>query len=142
MLPRANNGSWNSHTCHRRFLTPNSDLSHTRRQDGLVVPRSTWPKNLVIIRGHTCRQRFWIFPTHCHDFRLCSSSIGHTHCPISHVDHRSTYGRNMAFNHCCTRLHSPLRATWVSGFSSTRWWNTHALATRRKLLLMSSNVTG
>ena len=47
------NDSWNSHTRRRRFLTLSSDLSHTRRQDGLVVPRSTWAENLVIIRRHT-----------------------------------------------------------------------------------------
>ena len=46
------NGSWNSHTRRRRFLTLSSDLSHTRRQDGLVVPRSTWPENLVMIWRH------------------------------------------------------------------------------------------
>ena len=45
----------NSHTRHRRFLTPNLDLSDTRRQYGLVVPRSTWPKNLAITRPHTRR---------------------------------------------------------------------------------------
>ena len=49
------NGSWNSHTRRRRFLTLSSDLSHTSRQDGLVVPRSTWLENLVIIRRFTCQ---------------------------------------------------------------------------------------
>ena len=34
----------------RRFSTPSLDLSHTRRQDGLVVHRSTWPENLVVNR--------------------------------------------------------------------------------------------
>ena len=38
----------------RRFSTPSLDLSHTRRQDGLVVHRSTWPENLVVIRRCTC----------------------------------------------------------------------------------------
>ena len=52
--PRADNGSWNSHTRRRRFSTPSLDLSHTRRQDGLVVHRSTWPENLVVIRPCTC----------------------------------------------------------------------------------------
>ena len=51
--PHAKNGSWNSHTRHRRFSTPNSDLSHMCRQDGLVVSRSTWLENLIIIRRHT-----------------------------------------------------------------------------------------
>ena len=36
-----------------KILDSSSDLSHTHHQDGLVVPRSTWPENLVIIRGHT-----------------------------------------------------------------------------------------
>ena len=35
--PRADNGSWNSHTRRRRFSTPNLDLSHMRHQDGLIV---------------------------------------------------------------------------------------------------------
>ena len=47
------NGSWNSHTRRRRFLTLSSDLSHTRHQDGLIVPQSTWSENLVIIRRYT-----------------------------------------------------------------------------------------
>ena len=51
--PRTQNGSWNSHTRRRKFSTPNLDLSHTRRQDGLVVHRSTWPENLVVIRRCT-----------------------------------------------------------------------------------------
>ena len=51
--PSADNSSWNSHTRRRRFSTPNLDLSHTRRQDNLVVHRSTWPENLVVIRYYT-----------------------------------------------------------------------------------------
>ena len=47
------NSSWNSHTCCRRFLTLSSDLNHMRCQDSRVVPQSTWPENLVIIRRHT-----------------------------------------------------------------------------------------
>ena len=45
----------NSHTRHRRFSTHSLDLRHMRRQDDLVVPRFTWPENLVIIRTHTRR---------------------------------------------------------------------------------------
>ena len=52
----ADNGSWNSHTRRRRFSTPSLDLSHTRRQDGLVVHRSIWPENLVVIRRCTRHQ--------------------------------------------------------------------------------------
>ena len=62
-------------------------------------------RSSTVYRVHTRRLRFPTLPTHRHDFLLCSSSIGHTRCPIGHVDHRSTYGRNMAFNRCCTRLH-------------------------------------
>ena len=51
--PRVDNGSWNSHTCRRRFSTPRLDLSHTCRQEGLVVHRSIWPENLVVIRRGT-----------------------------------------------------------------------------------------
>ena len=51
--PRADNGSWNSHTRRCRFSTPRLDLSQTRHQEGLVVHRSTWPENLVIIRRRT-----------------------------------------------------------------------------------------
>ena len=39
--PLMDNGSWNSHMRRRRFSTPSLDLSHTRRQDSLVVSRST-----------------------------------------------------------------------------------------------------
>ena len=53
----------NYHTRRRRFSTPRSDLSHTRHQDGLVVPRSTWPKNLVILRTYT-RHRVFISSPH------------------------------------------------------------------------------
>ena len=38
-----------THTRRRRFSTPRLDLSYTRRQYGLVVHRSTWPENLVVI---------------------------------------------------------------------------------------------
>ena len=38
-------------------------------------------------------------------------------------------------------LHVPPRATWVSSCFFTRWWTLHAPATRRQLLLMSSDVT-
>ena len=51
--PRADNGSWNSYTRRCRFSTPRLDLSQTRHQEGLVVHRSTWPENLVIIRRRT-----------------------------------------------------------------------------------------
>ena len=46
----ADNGSWNSHKRRRRFSTPSLDLSHTRRQDSLVVHQFTWPENLVVNR--------------------------------------------------------------------------------------------
>ena len=42
-----------SHMRHRRFSTPRLDLSHTRYPDGLVVHRSTWPENMVVIRRCT-----------------------------------------------------------------------------------------
>ena len=42
-----------SHTRRHRFSTPRLDLSHTCRQDGLIVHRSTWPENMVAIRRHT-----------------------------------------------------------------------------------------
>ena len=51
--PHADNGSSNSHTRRCRFSTPRLDLSHTRRQEGLVVHQSTWPENLVVIRCGT-----------------------------------------------------------------------------------------
>ena len=53
-------------TRRRRFSTPNSDHSHTRHQDGLVVPRSTWPENLVIIRGYTRQHAPPAFPALSH----------------------------------------------------------------------------
>ena len=58
--PSADNSSWNSHTRRRRFSTPNLDLSHTRHQDNLVVHRSTWLENLVVIRYYTCHLGFWL----------------------------------------------------------------------------------
>ena len=36
-----------------RFSTPNSDLSHTHRHDGLLIHQSTWPENLAVIRRYT-----------------------------------------------------------------------------------------
>ena len=42
-----------SHTRRRRFSTPKQDRSHTRRLYGLVVHRSTWLENLVVIRRRT-----------------------------------------------------------------------------------------
>ena len=56
--PRMNNSSWNYHTHRRRFSTPSSDLSHMRRQDGLVIPRSTWIENMVILQTYTHRRVF------------------------------------------------------------------------------------
>ena len=58
---RMENGSWNSHMRRRRFSTPSLDLSHTRRQNGLVVHRSTWPENLVVIQRCTRHLGFWLF---------------------------------------------------------------------------------
>ena len=58
--PSADNSSWNSHTRRRRFSTPSLDHSHTRRQDGLVVHRSTWLENLVVIRHCTRQLGFWL----------------------------------------------------------------------------------
>ena len=63
--PHADNGSWNSHTRRRRFSTPRLDLSHTCCQDGLVVHRSTWPENMVVIRccaRHHAPPRFLTTP--------------------------------------------------------------------------------
>ena len=65
--------------------------------------------SIAFTRTNTRRLRIRILPTHRHDFLMCSSSIGHTRPPIGHVDHRSAYGRNMAFNRCCTRCHTPPR---------------------------------
>ena len=67
------------------------------------------PRSPVVYRVHTRCQRFRILPTHRHDFLMCSSSIGHTRLPIGHVDHQFAYGRNMAYNRCCTCLHAPPR---------------------------------
>ena len=33
---------------------------HMRRHDGLLVHRSTWPENLVVIRRCTCHLGFWL----------------------------------------------------------------------------------
>ena len=75
---RADNGSWNSHTRRHRFSTPSLDLSHTHCQDGLVVHRSTWPENLVVIRRCTRFQAppgFLTFPPcaseHCTAKNCC-----------------------------------------------------------------------
>ena len=68
------------------------------------------PRSLVIYRVHMHQHAPPVFqdlPMHCHDFLICSSSIGNTRRPIGHVDHRSAYGRNMAYNRCCTCLHVP-----------------------------------
>ena len=58
--PRTDNGSWNSQTRRRRFSTPRLNLSHTRCQDGLVVHRSTWPENMVVIQHHMHHLGFWL----------------------------------------------------------------------------------
>ena len=68
------------------------------------------PRSLVIYRVHMHQHAppmFQDLPMHCHDFLMCSSSIGNTHRPIGHVDHRFAYGRNMVYNRCCTCLHAP-----------------------------------
>ena len=67
------------------------------------------PRSPAVYCANTRRLHIKILPKHRHDFLMCSSSIGHTHPPIGHVDHRSAYGRNMAFNRYYTRLHTPLR---------------------------------
>ena len=64
-------------------------------------------RSLAIYCANTRRLCIRILPTHRHNFLMCSSSIGHTRPPIGHVDHRSAYRRNMAFNRCYTRLHTP-----------------------------------
>ena len=52
-LPYAAVSSGKSTTRHLRFLTSRSSSWSTRRPDGLVVHRSTWPENLVVIRRRT-----------------------------------------------------------------------------------------
>ena len=69
-------------------------------------------------------------PTRCHNFLICNSSIDHTRRPIGLVDHRSAYGRNLAFNHWSTRLHTP------PGFLAS-----HPCA-GGNCMLLSSDVTG
>ena len=44
--------SGKSTTCRLRFLTSRSSSWSTRRPDGLVVHRSTWPENLVVMTSH------------------------------------------------------------------------------------------
>ena len=51
--PYAVVSSGKSTTRHLRFLTSRSSSWSTRRPDGLVVHRSTWPENLVVIRRGT-----------------------------------------------------------------------------------------
>uniref|UniRef100_A0A7N2L108 GH18 domain-containing protein n=1 Tax=Quercus lobata TaxID=97700 RepID=A0A7N2L108_QUELO len=108
--PRATNGSWNSHTRRQRFSTPSSDHSHTRRQAGLVVHRSTWPENLVIIRALT---RFHApqLSSENHpraasdsDFGSCSS---YTRRHDGLLVHRSTEPEILGLNRAHTRLHAP-----------------------------------
>ena len=48
--PRAAISSEKSTTRRLRFLTSRSSSWYMRRPDGLVVHRSTWPENLVVIR--------------------------------------------------------------------------------------------
>ena len=67
------------------------------------------PRSPVVYRIHTRQHAppaFQDLPMHCHDFLMCSSSIGNTRRLIGHVDHRSAYERNMAYNQCYTRLHA------------------------------------
>ena len=107
--PRASVVSEKSPMCCLRFLTSKLSSWHMRRPNGLLVHWSTkLEKSGRLSRLHAL-PTFRILPTHRHDFLMCSSSIRHTRCPIGHVNHRSTYGRNMAFNCCCTCLHAPLR---------------------------------
>ena len=49
-----------------RFSTPSSDLSHTRRHDGLLVHRSTWPENLAVIRRYTLPHASSGYPSRHH----------------------------------------------------------------------------
>ena len=52
-LPRAAVSSGKSTTRRLRFLTSRSSSWSTRRPDGLIVHRSTWLENLVVIRRRT-----------------------------------------------------------------------------------------
>ena len=58
-LPRAAVSSGKSTTRRLRFLTSKSSSWFTRCPDGLVVHRSTWPENLVVIRHRTRHLGFW-----------------------------------------------------------------------------------
>ena len=51
--PCAAVSSGKSSTRRLRFLTSRSSSWSTHHSDGLVVHRSTWPENLVVIRRHT-----------------------------------------------------------------------------------------
>ena len=52
-VPHTTYVSKKSPTRRLRFLTSRSSSWSTRRPNGLVVHRSTWPENLVVIRRHT-----------------------------------------------------------------------------------------
>ena len=75
--PRAAVSPRKSTTRRLRFLTSRSSSWYTCRPDGLVVHRSTWPENLVVIR---CRTRH-----HAPPGFLAAPPRAGEHCTLCHA---------------------------------------------------------
>ena len=79
-------------------------LNETDYADMLIGLSWKKPRIPTTIGNHTCfhvqTESLALSPMCCHDFLMCSSSIGH-------VDRWYTYGRNRAFNRWYTCLHAP-----------------------------------
>ena len=113
--PCANNSSWNSHTRRRRFLALSSDLGHTRPDDGLVVPWSTSPENLVLIRHHTRHLGFHTPKNSCWCHLTSPDDVIKHASPSPRLRHVIGWHQRL----CCpirdpTRTMYPLTLTWTS----------------------------
>ena len=118
------------------------DHSHKRCHVGLIARRSAKPeKSGCLSRSHVPTRVAYVSGSFlC--ITMISSCVAHPLATRVVLSAMSTTDLPAEEIWLSTAVARTSTCHWVSGFSSTRWWTTHAPAKRQKLLLMSSDVTG
>ena len=118
------------------------DHSHTRCHVSLIARRSAKPeKSGCLSRSHVPTRVAYVSGSFLR-IAMISSCVAHPLATRAVLSAMSTTDLPAEEIWLSTAVARTSTCHWVSGFSSTRWWTTHAPAKRQKLLLMSSDVTG
>ena len=95
----------------------------------------------LMAAAHAITRRQWLLEFLHTPPQILDSQLGYqSHAPPRQPCCPSIHLTWEFGNH--TTPHAPTHTAWVSVFSSTRRWTSHTPARRRKLLLMSSDITG